>query len=248
MFNIYETLASLKLCSMIEMLLRIVAHVTIGNRVLWGAGYPIQSGAEQVVPPPSFDQKSHECIEIGFETIQRFSPIKMSETVVQAGLLSGNVSPALAVDAKCQINSQRTIQPVIWMSADTPVSSVNSPPGSSAKAVFSEVRMRLEQLLAQDKTYTIDLRFMKSMPDERARLAELLGRGEVSAEVNSVGRSEVLETALPCVWLVRHFNSEAELVSELLEITDFPEILASDRQAVAHCLKVLSAGAVPGIN
>jgi len=108
--------------------------------------------------------------------------------------------------------------------------------------------MRLERLLTQSETDNIDLRFMKSMPEERAQLAELLGRGEVSAEVNSVGRSEVLETAIPCVWLIRHYNSDAELISELLEITDIPKILASDRQAAAHCLKVLSAGTVPGVN
>jgi hypothetical protein len=147
-----------------------------------------------------------------------------------------------------QAVTPQTSRPVIWMSSPSTPLSVNAPPGSTAKAVFSETTTRLERLLVQNETYTIDLRFMKSMPDERAQLAELLGRGEVSAEVTSVGRSEVFETAIPCVWLVRHYNSEAELVSEQLEITDIPEILASDRQAAAHCLKVLSTGTSPGAN
>ena len=172
----------------------------------------------------------------------------MSEAALQAGPMPDHVSQIGALNAQRLSDAVRANRPVIWISDATPPLPVNVSPGASARAVLSEVRMRLAQLLTQDRTYTIDLRFMKSMPDERAQLAELLGRGEVSAEVNSVGRSEVLETALPCVWLVRHYNSEAELVSELIEITDFPEILASDRQAVAHCLKVLSAGIVPGIN
>ncbi len=156
-----------------------------------------------------------------------------TDAISLAGQMSGAIHPDRAV---------------IWMSTKAPMVSVGAVPGASAKAVFSEVRARLERLVADGETSTIDLRFMKSMPDERATLAGLLGHGEVSAEVNSVGRSEVLETAMACVWLVRHYNSDAELVSELLEITDFPEILASDRQAAAHCLKVLNANAVPGIN
>ncbi len=159
----------------------------------------------------------------------------------------GNI-PFAVSNPSSRPTALRESRPVVWMSAVTPALPVNAPPGSTAKAVFSEVRVRLEHLLTDGETSTIDLRFMKSMPDERGHLAEMLGRGEVSAEVNSIGRSEVLETAMPCVWLVRHYNSEAELVSELLEVTEFPEILASDRQAAAHCLKVLSANAVSGIN
>jgi hydrogenase-1 operon protein HyaF len=134
------------------------------------------------------------------------------------------------------------------MQAVKPVQAVNAEPGSTAMAIFSEVKTSALRLAEQGITHSIDLRFLQSMPDERAALTALLGRGEVSAEVNSIGRSQVQETAIACVWLIRHFNSEAEMVGELIEITDIPEILVSDRQAVAHCLKVLNASALHGIN
>ncbi|MFZ4537395.1 hydrogenase expression/formation C-terminal domain-containing protein [Propionivibrio sp.] len=142
----------------------------------------------------------------------------------------------------------RQSHPIIWMRAVTPALSIDAQPDAAAKAIFSEVKTGAGRLLELGETHSIDLRFMKSMPEERATLARLLGRGEVSAVVDSVGRSEIQETAIPCVWLIRHYNSEDEIVGELIEIADIPEILVGDRQAVAHCLKVLNANALPGAN
>jgi hypothetical protein len=48
--------------------------------------------------------------------------------------------------------------------------------------------------------------------------------------------------------LIRHYNSEDEIVSELIEISDIPEMLVGDRQAIAHRLKVLAANALSGTN
>lgn len=137
---------------------------------------------------------------------------------------------------------------IIWMRALNPALSINVEPGTAAKAIFSEVRMSAARLLELGETRSIDLRFMKSMPEERAALTALLGHGEVSAVVNSAGRSEIQETSIPCVWLIRHYNSEDEIVSELIEISDIPEMLVGDRQAIAHRLKVLAANALSGTN
>ena len=147
---------------------------------------------------------------------------------------------------------ERAPAPVFWMrevSKPYPASiasPINVEPGASAKAIFSEIQVCAERLVAQDETSSIDLRFLKSMPDERATLATLLGHGEVSAIVDSIGRSEIQETAIPCVWWIRHFNSDNETVGELIEITDIPELLKGDRTAVAFVLESLRTGVRSG--
>lgn len=45
-----------------------------------------------------------------------------------------------------------------------------------------------------------------------------LGRGEVSAAIDALGRSEVAETQFSGVWWIVHKNTAGEVVGELLEI------------------------------
>jgi hypothetical protein len=137
------------------------------------------------------------------------------------------------------------LQPIFWKSRAIPAVAVNARAGDGAKAILSEIKVCVERLVAHGSTSSIDLRFLKLMPEERATLDVLLGRGEVSALVDSAGRSQVIETAVPCVWWVRHFNSDGETVGELIEITDIPDLLVSDRGAAASALEELCVRAVP---
>lgn len=139
-------------------------------------------------------------------------------------------------------------RPVFWMQAVSQPLSVQShaqsityaaEPGSAAKAVLSEIEQCAERLVAAGETASIDLRFLKSMPEEHAILVGLLGRGEVSAVVNSIGRSEIQETAIPCVWWVCHLNSDDETVGELIEVADIPDLLMSDRESIPRALDAL---------
>jgi len=93
-------------------------------------------------------------------------------------------------------------RPIIWMQAVTSIASastVEAEPGSAARAILSEISVRAERLVDHGEGSSIDLRFLKSTPDERGSLLSLLGRGEVSAVVDSIGRSEIQETSIPCV-------------------------------------------------
>ena len=138
-------------------------------------------------------------------------------------------------------------RPIIWMQAVSSSTVVEVERGSAARAILSEVAVCAEHLVARGEGSSIDLRFLKSTPDERAILLNLLGRGEVSAVVDSIGRSEIQETAIPCVWWVRHFNSDDEIVGELIEVADIPELLVGDRQAVAPSLAALHARQLSGV-
>lgn len=128
-------------------------------------------------------------------------------------------------------------RPIFWMHPVKPAPAIEAAPGSSAQAVASEVEICAARFAADGEDNSIDLRFLKAMPLEREALASLLGRGEVSAVVNALGRTEIRETAIPCVWWVCHHNEEGEIVGDLIEITAVPEIITGDRMAVARGLE-----------
>lgn len=136
--------------------------------------------------------------------------------------------------------------PVVWLRAAAATLPSDAATGSAARAILSELSVGVQRLIERGEAYSIDLRVMKSMPEERAALAAMLGQGEVSAVVDAIGRSEIQETAIPCVWWIRHRNSNDEIVGETIEVADIPEILLGDRQAAAHALSVLTANQHPG--
>jgi hydrogenase-1 operon protein HyaF len=129
--------------------------------------------------------------------------------------------------------------PVFWMHQSKPVLSANAEPGASAQAILSEIEECVSRFAAGGEGVSIDLRCLKSMPEEREMLAALLGHGEVSATIDASGRSELYETSVPCVWWVRHRNSEDEIVGEMIEIAEVPEVMLGDRKAVASGLEAL---------
>jgi hypothetical protein len=54
-----------------------------------------------------------------------------------------------------------------------------------------------------------------------------LGKGEVSAEVNSYGPTQIQETSVSGVWWIIHRNRDAELVGQFIEVTACPEMLVT---------------------
>lgn len=133
----------------------------------------------------------------------------------------------------------RQSHPVFWMRQSKPVLSVYAEPGASAQAILSEIEESALRFFETGDAASIDLRCLKSMPEEREMLASLLGHGEVSAAINVTGRTDLYETSVPCVWWVRHRDSEDEIVGELIEIAEVPDVLMGDRKAVAYGLEAL---------
>ncbi|OGS81699.1 MAG: hypothetical protein A2061_08395 [Gallionellales bacterium GWA2_59_43] len=129
--------------------------------------------------------------------------------------------------------------PVFWMRQGKPAASASAELGASAQALLSEIEECALRFAAGGDEVSIDLRCLKSMPEERAMLAALLGHGEVSATIDTIGRSEIYETSVPCVWWVSHRDGEDEIAGELIEIAEVPEVLKGDRRAVAQGLEAL---------
>lgn len=117
--------------------------------------------------------------------------------------------------------------------------SADAEPGTSAQAIISEIEAGALHFAETGEETLIDLRCLKAMPEERKILSTLLGCGEVSAIVEALGPTEIRETAVPCVWWVCHRNADEEVVGELIEIAEIPEVMKGDRKAIARGLETL---------
>ena len=94
-----------------------------------------------------------------------------------------------------------------------------------ALSVLAEVGRLLEALAASGQPGAIDLRSLPLTDADREQLEELLGRGEVQAELELTGRSEVWETAYPGAWWIRHRGAGDRIAAEEIAVCSVPDIL-----------------------
>lgn len=94
-----------------------------------------------------------------------------------------------------------------------------------AWSVLAEVGRLLEALAASGQPGAIDLRSLPLTDADRQQLKDLLGRGEVRAELELAGRSEVWETAYPGAWWVRHLGADDRIAAEEIAVCAVPDIL-----------------------
>jgi hydrogenase-1 operon protein HyaF len=94
-----------------------------------------------------------------------------------------------------------------------------------ALSVMAEVCRLLEALAASGQPGAVDLRSLPLTDADRQQLEDLLGRGEVRADLELAGRSEVWETAYPGAWWVRHLGADDRIASEEIAVCPVPEIL-----------------------
>ena len=120
---------------------------------------------------------------------------------------------------------------------------------SALAPVFQEILAALRSLVETDARHSIDLRTLPLAPGDDERLETFLGRGEVHAEMQSLGRSEFIESRFSGVWLVNHFNADDQLVGRLIEIARVPELLlppAGDLDDSLTALASALAAETPG--
>lgn len=111
----------------------------------------------------------------------------------------------------------------------------------SLRALLTEVAAHLEKLANDGTSGSIDLNSLPFAPGEYEQLRQLLGEGEVSAHIEAVGPSEVVETRYPGVWWVTHHNVEGDVIADTLEITTIPEIIKSQPEDIKMGLELLRA-------
>jgi len=102
-----------------------------------------------------------------------------------------------------------------------------------AKTLLHEIQAMLKTLLDTGQNGTLDLRALPALGEDGYQfLKEKLGIGEVSASIQSFGRSEIQETAYPGIWWISHYNQDDDILTELIEVNFLPELLKSPRDDV----------------
>jgi len=93
-----------------------------------------------------------------------------------------------------------------------------------ALSVLAEVGRMLKTLAKSGQSGSIDLRSLPLTDADRRQLEELLGSGEVRAELELSGTSEVWETSYPGAWWIRHRGAGGKIATEEIAVCPVPEI------------------------
>ncbi len=115
----------------------------------------------------------------------------------------------------------------------------------NVQPLLHEIRHALQALVDHGKTGIIDLRSIPLAPGEEAKLIDWLGRGELVAELDALGPSEIYETQYSGVWLVTHFNTDNNTIGRFIEVTLIPEILKAQQQDMQDSLAQLDEDLAP---
>jgi hydrogenase-1 operon protein HyaF len=107
---------------------------------------------------------------------------------------------------------------------------------SNATPIMHEILHALQRLNANGESTTIDLCAIPFGPGDEEQLVTRLGRGEISIEMNSLGRSLILETAYSGVWLIDHRNADDQRIALQIEITPIPSILLAQKEDVRDAI------------
>ena len=105
--------------------------------------------------------------------------------------------------------------------------------------LMHEIRHALARLIEDGEESAIDLQSLPLAPGEEKRIEEALGIGEVRAELDALGPSNIVETRYPGVWLVTHRNADEEVIGRLIEITRIPAVLESQPEDISRGLATL---------
>ena len=97
----------------------------------------------------------------------------------------------------------------------------------NVRPLLNEIVHALDRLLGDNEPTVIDLASLPFAPGELEELERTLGCGELTAELDALGKSIIRETTYPGVWWVEHHNTSGEVVGRYIEITRSPEILMS---------------------
>ena len=111
----------------------------------------------------------------------------------------------------------------------------------NVKPLLHEIKHALDNLIKTGQTTIIDLRSIPLAPGEEDKILNTLGQGEVQAQLNALGLSEIVETRYPGVWIITHYNDEQHVTSRFIEVTTMPEILCSQTEDVMEARSRLTS-------
>lgn len=107
-------------------------------------------------------------------------------------------------------------------------------------ALMTEIALHLGALARDGTEHAIDLRSLPLSEADREQLEHALGRGEIVAELQVAGLSEVWETRYAGVWWIRHRGAEKRISSEEIAICRVPEILKAHIADITEAARKLT--------
>lgn len=111
----------------------------------------------------------------------------------------------------------------------------------NADPILREILHALGALLDMGTEATIDLGAIPFAGGDERIFDSVLGRGEVHAVIDVMGKSHVAETGIPGVWRIDHFDEKGETTARFVEVTFMPQILRTHRDDAALGLETLRA-------
>lgn len=109
----------------------------------------------------------------------------------------------------------------------------------NALPVLHQIAAMVEVLSVSGESNSVDLRHAPLSPEDYETLKDVLGEGDVSAQIQALGPTHVRETAVSGVWWVTHCNQEGAILGEFIEVTMCPEIFKTDPEDVPSALGLL---------
>jgi hypothetical protein len=113
--------------------------------------------------------------------------------------------------------------------------------GDNAHALLHEIVKLLEQLLEHDEPSHIDLRAIPLGQEDMQMLAEVLGEGDINAEVLEPANTRISATGIPGVWWVVQLDESEQLIGEFIEINYCPEALIAISEDIRDGREALKA-------
>ena len=105
--------------------------------------------------------------------------------------------------------------------------------------LLHELRHALKTCAESGYVHISDLNSLPLAPAESTQLESLLGHGEIVAQLQALGESDIAETRIPGVWRITHRNADGTVVAQLLEVTDCPAILKAQHQDLPAGVELL---------
>ncbi|BCB28535.1 hypothetical protein SKTS_34210 [Sulfurimicrobium lacus] len=109
----------------------------------------------------------------------------------------------------------------------------------NAAPLLHEIAALLDSLARTGEGGSVQLNGLPLLPGDYEALQEALGEGELSAELQALGLTQIRETALHGVWWVTHRNSAHEVMTESIEVTRCPALLQTPAEDVSEAAQRL---------
>jgi len=96
------------------------------------------------------------------------------------------------------------------------------------RAILIEIQQAVKAYDKTGKRYGLDLTALPLSEFDIAKLLKLLGQGEINIRLSTMGESEIYETIIDTVWVIKHKNENDKVTTILIEVGAIPDIVQSE--------------------